>query len=426
MSDHQSMRNDAWPLYPKTYERRPLLFILNGGQGRRDMRFYHMDIAPTVLHLMGVRTNATFLAGADRSEANAPDSPLVDDDADVASLRRALWARVQPLTLCKGGVLIGAAANGVRIGGNLVPMSWRGRRVAGLNSDNAWLTWIGTHSVHGAVLDDDVDVGELFSGDASDATALLTHSAEPSFGTSMMLQRAPGESALVVAPLDVSDPLRQFSVDWIGRSGGRTHLADVPRLRGLEIRSPACASLLERMNALPAGQTLDLHTDFSATTAALYPELPSQALRFDSEAVLPYTREFGWLKPEVWGSFAQGDAARLGFTLPKQHCHAMDFAFKVHPFIHASRPELDVQVFANGVPMTTWHFDRQDTRQTWKNVTALVQTADPQCRVDLRFVFGRPGASQPPYPKDEDPRPLQLLFLEMKAAPASSALATAH
>lgn len=426
MSDHLSMRNDAWPLYPKGYERKPLLFVLNGGQGRRTMRFYHMDIAPTVLHLMGVRTNATFLAGADRSEPDAPGSLLVNDDADVAILRRALWSRAQPLALCKGGVLVGAADNGVRIGRNPVTMSWRGRRVVGLNSANAWLVWIGSHSMHGAVLDDGVDMDEIFRGGALDGTTLLARSAKPSFRSLMMLKRAPGESALVVTPLADADPMRQFSVDWIGRSGGRTHLADVPRLRDLEIRSPSCASLLGRMNALPAGDTLDLHRDFTATTAALYPELPSQALRFDSEAVLPYTRDFGWLRPETWGSFAQGNAARLGFALPGQHCHAMDLAFKVHPFIHASRPALDVRVFANGALMATWRFDKRDVGQTWRDVTVPVRTPDPQCRVDLRFVFSRPGASPPPYPEDEDPRPLQLLFLEMYPAPASSTLIATH
>jgi len=425
MSDHQSLRNDAWSLYPPSYKRHPLLFVLNGGQGRRDMRFYHMDIAPTVLHLMGVRTNATFLAGSDRSAANAPGSPLVDDDADVAILRHAVWARVQPLQLCRDGVLVGAADNGVRLGGNPVPMSWRGRREVGLSSENAWLVWIGSHSVHGVVLDGSTDLDAIADATSTGAV-LLGHSAEQGFRQALMTMRASGESALAVTPLAGSDPQRQFSVDWIGSSGGRTHLADVPRLRDLEIRSPACASLLNRMNTLPSGQTQDLHARFTATTAALYPQLPSRPLRFDSAAALSYTRDFGWSKPEVWGSFTEGAAASLGFTLPRNQCHAMDFAFKVRPFVPVSRPALDVRVFANGVLMTTWHFDQRDIKQTWHNVTTLVQTPDSQCRADLRFVFSRPGASSPPYPKDEDPRPLQLLFLDMTPTPPSSAFAAAH
>lgn len=425
MSDHQSLRNDAWPLYPPAYKRRPLLFILNAGQGLRSMRFYHMDIAPTVLHLMGVRTNATFLAGADRSEANAAGSPLVNDAADIATLRHALWARAQPLALCKDGVLVGAADNGARIGGYAVPWSWRGRREIGLNSGNAWLAWIGSHSVHGVVLDEGADLDKVLAGGVSGEDALLAHPAEHGFRSSMMLKRAPSESALVVTPLAGTDPLRQFSVDWIGKSGGRTHLADVPRLRDLEIASPDCASLLARMESLPAGRSLDLHEKFQASTAPLYPELPKE-VRFDSEKVLPFTREFGWVKPETWGAFTIGNDATMGFRLPKDHCHAMQFAFKVHPFIAASRPVLDVQVFANGARMATWRFDKSDTAATWHHVTAPVRTPDLQCRVDLRFVFSRPGASPPPYPTGEDPRPLQLLFLSMQPATEASLQVAAH
>jgi len=47
-------------------------------------------------------------------------------------------------------------------------------------------------------------------------------------------------------------------------------------------------------------------------------------------------------------------------------------------------------------------------------------------QVDSRFVFSRSGASRPSYPKDEDPRPLQLLFLDMRSASSSSAFAAAH
>lgn len=400
MSDHQSMRNDAWPLYPAAYKRRPLLFILNAGQGRRDMRFYHMDISPTVLRLMGVETNATFLAGADRSAANAPGSPLVNTPADVAVLRKALWSRAQPLELCKGGVLIGAADDGVRIGDYRVPMLWRGQQVAGLWPQGAWAVAVNPHAVNGAVL-------TSASGNPLDEGGVAAR----------LAHRAPDESVLLVHPLDGADVRQQFTVDWIGQRGGRTHLVDAPRLRGLEVRSPNCAALLQRMNALPAGKTLDLSGKFKAVTAPLYPKLgKSRSIVFNGKGVLPFEREVGWTRPEGWGSFSVGDYARLGFTLPKDHCHSMDFDFKVHPYLPASRPRLDVGVYANAALLTTWHFGKHETATTWRDVSALVRTPDPQCRVDLKFVFTRPGAAPQPYPNGEDWRRLQLLFLNMRPA----------
>lgn len=399
MSDHQSMRSDAYPLYPKWYKRRPLLFILNAGQGRRAMRFYHMDIAPTVLHLMGVKTNATFLAGADRSAANAPNSPLENTPVDVAILRRALWARAQPLTLCKRGVLVGAADAGVRIGGYPIPMVWHGRPVNGLWSDRAWLVQIGSNSVHGMVLN------------TKDGTPM----ALPKLVT--LAHEYMGEgSALLVRPLLGAGVLRRFSIDWVGSHGGLTHLADVPRLRDLEIASPDCASLLTQMNALPTGETLDLSKRFKATTAPLYPKLP-KFVSFTKPDVLPYLREVGWSSTSPWGDFASGAYATMGFTLPRKFCHAREFKFTVHPYLPASRPNLGVKVYANGALLTTWSFGPQDTKPTWHDVSVLVRTPDPECRVDLKFVFSRPGAAPPPYPKGEDRRPLQLAFLSVQHMP---------
>ncbi|MER3547436.1 MAG: hypothetical protein C4338_07465, partial [Rhodanobacteraceae bacterium] len=106
MSDHLALRNDSEPLYPPNYHRQPLMFVLNAGRGERAMRFYHMDVAPTLLHLMGVRTNATFIAGADRSAANAPGSRLADDDVTDAVLRGVLWSRASEFRLCKKNVLL--------------------------------------------------------------------------------------------------------------------------------------------------------------------------------------------------------------------------------------------------------------------------------------------------------------------------------
>src|SRR5690348_15636866 len=89
MSDHLMMRNDAQPLYPPDYHRQPALLVLNAGRGTRRARMYHMDIAPTLLDLMGVRTNATFIAGEDRSAPDAVGSELVDNQVTDAALPKA-------------------------------------------------------------------------------------------------------------------------------------------------------------------------------------------------------------------------------------------------------------------------------------------------------------------------------------------------
>ncbi|HJU08963.1 MAG TPA: sulfatase-like hydrolase/transferase, partial [Rhodanobacteraceae bacterium] len=392
MSDHESLRNDAWPLYPSSYKRRPLLFVLNAGQGERPMRFYHMDIAPTVLHLMGVATNAEFLAGADRSEADAPGSPLVDSPQDVAVLRHALWARTQPVTLCTQGVLVGAAADGLMIGGHEVPLSNRGGRLAGLTADQTWALLIGPKDINETVI----------------ASAQL-----PAIET-----RREDERILLVRPDVEAPPARTFSIEWIGRGGARALLADVPRLENLQIESPDCAGLVDEVDrAVARGAVLDMREHFTARTAPLYPALPA-LVDFTSASARAFERELGWTLPAAWGTWSMGPLASLGFRLPSSHCHDMPVRFVVRPYLTASRPRLAVKISSNGRAVAAWQFDGDASTRT---VETSIVTPDPECRVDLRFQFERPDAAPPPYPHGEDPRPLQLDFLRMNAVTWASA-----
>lgn len=65
VSDHLAMRNPAEQYYPEDYERRLRLLVLNSGRvGRVDRTGSHMDIAPTLLELMGVEHGQRFLAGS--------------------------------------------------------------------------------------------------------------------------------------------------------------------------------------------------------------------------------------------------------------------------------------------------------------------------------------------------------------------------
>lgn len=63
-SDHLAMRNIAQDLYPENYSRELFVAALNTGESR-DLSYpaTHMDLAPTMLNLLGVQHDQLFLAG---------------------------------------------------------------------------------------------------------------------------------------------------------------------------------------------------------------------------------------------------------------------------------------------------------------------------------------------------------------------------
>lgn len=64
MSDHLHMRNVGQEFYPPGYDRKLLVYLLNTGQtGVIETPGAHMDLAPTILSLMGVQHQQQFLAG---------------------------------------------------------------------------------------------------------------------------------------------------------------------------------------------------------------------------------------------------------------------------------------------------------------------------------------------------------------------------
>ena len=75
VSDHLAMRNNSFPLFPRGYERRLYFNVLNSDlEGSSAVLATPMDLAPTILSLLGVQHNATFLAGKDISSM-PDDSP---------------------------------------------------------------------------------------------------------------------------------------------------------------------------------------------------------------------------------------------------------------------------------------------------------------------------------------------------------------
>ena len=402
MSDHLMMRNDAESLYPKGYHRRPALLVLNAGQGVRSARMYHMDIAPTMLDLMGVRTNATFIAGSDRGASGAAGSELAGDAVTNAVLRKALWSRVNEFKLCKKNTLVGWTPDGgFEVGGRELKMSYRGRAQVGIRADQ--------------MLD--------FFIDSANAK-LVTADAEAQAG----LLKARGDaSVLMIKPLPRPErSTALFTVDWLGRGGAHAHLADIATLQGLTITSPRCDSLVRRVDRAPAGAKLDFGHDFTAASAPP-PELDTE-VDFTKPDSAAYQAGLGWLPPAGWGSWAIGSTAVLDFRLPGKLCHAgAKLRMRVDPYLPPSRPALDTEVRVNGKLAATLHFrangkfstdikTASDSRAVLEVETPLDVGEDCKVNVDLRFA--RPGASPAPYPKAEDSRPLQLTVLGMQAVPA--------
>lgn len=406
MSDHLMMRNVAESLFPADYHRQPALLVLNAGRGVRPATMYHMDIAPTLLDLLGVRTNATFIAGQDRSAPDGEGSALVDNRVTGAVLRKALWSRENEFALCKRSTLIGWTEDGnFDVGGRELGMSLRGERAVG--------TW------NGQTLDffiDDANAKLVIAGAAQQSGAL----------------RARGDASVLtisrLAPNARSTNV--FSVDWLGRQGAWAHIADIPRLAGLTIRSSKCDALIRKANKGPAGAKLDLSHDFKAVVA-VPPELsPGFDVDFTRPAAEGYEAGLGWLAPAGYGSWMVGSESVFGFRLPRELCGAGALLrMRVDPYLPPSRPRLDAEVRINGKPATTWRFDAHGAFSTSADggsdnhevldVTAPVDAVQP-CTVQVGVRFSRPGAAPLPYPKAEDSRPLQLRVLGMQLVPAGT------
>jgi hypothetical protein len=356
---------------------------------------------------MGVRTNATFIAGTDRSAPDAAGSKLADVPADVAVLRKALWAYADEFQLCKKDTLVRWSPGGqFDVGGREMRMSYLGQNEIGIHSDQSLYFFIGNSNAKLVIAGTDAQ-SRLFKS-RGDAGVLVIRPLPPGL-------RANG----------------MFTVDWLGRHGARAHLADIPRLEGLDITSPDCGHLLAQVDAAPSGKSFDMAGKFSAKTAAP-PTLPAapEAVDFGKAASIGFERGVGWSPPqERWGTLVFGDEATLGFRLPGGLCDGARLRMRVDPYLPVSRPDLDAQVWVDGKLATTWHFaaspvaerkpaDPPDDPQVLQ-VEAPINTGGTcKARIDLRFV--RTHVSPPPYPKGEDGRPLQLRVLTMQAVPATS------
>jgi hypothetical protein len=411
MSDHLMMRNDAEPLFPSAYHRQPALLILNAGEGTRATRMYHMDVAPTVLGAMGVRTNATFIAGSDRSAPEAGGSELADNAVTDAVLRKALWSRVNEFKLCKENRLVGWTSDGgFDVGGRELKMSYRGRAQVGLRE--------------GQVLD-------FFIDNANAKLVIADAGAQP-----RLLKNRGEASVLTIKPVaETQRGASLFTVDLLGGNGANAHLGEIDSLRGLTITSPQCGSLVQQVDRAPSGTELDLSREFNMATAAS-PDLEAGTeVDFTRPESSAYEAGLGWLPSQGWGSWTIGPTAVLAFRPSGEQCRAGGkLHMRVDPYLSPARPALNTEVWVNGRLATTWRFradgkfsakpkDASDSHDVFE-VEAPIYPSEI-CEATVRLRFARPGASPASYPKSEDPRPLQLRVLGMWVAPEKEIRTTA-
>ncbi|HET6546155.1 MAG TPA: sulfatase-like hydrolase/transferase [Rhodanobacteraceae bacterium] len=241
MSDHLAMRNAASPLYPPAGQRQPLLFVLNAGAGERPVRLLHMDIAPTVLSLLGVHSNARFLAGVDRSGLTAPDSPLPADEVAQAVLRTALWSGREPPTLCRGDHLIRwtGAAGEFDIGGWTLPLMVGGWRTRKLDDDNVLLVFTDAR--------------------AANLQMLVAGNQDRWLG----IAREQARNVFLAAPFRDDAGRRLLALDWLAPNGAWASLGAVADVQAIDLHSPRCRALLRRIDAAKSGERLDFSAAFA-------------------------------------------------------------------------------------------------------------------------------------------------------------------
>lgn len=134
LSDHLAMRNVAQRYYPGDYERQLLFVVLNAGiKGEIEISGTHMDVAPTVLHLMDVGHERAFLAGRNLLKADQGISTDLVASKDRLDALRYINKHMLTHTendFCSNDDLIAIQDNAIQIGGRTITMNLAGYPLA--------------------------------------------------------------------------------------------------------------------------------------------------------------------------------------------------------------------------------------------------------------------------------------------------------
>ncbi|MGA7298534.1 MAG: sulfatase-like hydrolase/transferase [Rhodanobacteraceae bacterium] len=238
MGDHIAMYNTASRLYPPNSERQPFLMILNADKGQRPARMYHMDVAPTVLARMGVKSNIEFMAGKDRGSPQAEGNKLPDSKLAAAVLRKSLWSSHPELQLCRHNRLIRWDGNALEVDGLQTPVKLAGYRAHNIADSRSLVVFVGKRTAN---------------------AQLLLRGTEARW---IARAGSKGRSVFKATPFWNDDGQRRLALDWIAPNGAWASLGQAVNGGGIDLQSPQCGHMLKRLAAAHPGQHLDFSKAF--------------------------------------------------------------------------------------------------------------------------------------------------------------------
>lgn len=272
MGDHGSMRNLAHKYHPRGYHRAPALIVLNTGRGRHEPTMYHMDVAPTLLALLGVETNANFEAGWVQDDSSTRRGRVLDESVEERrALANALYRTPASRSFCSGPALIAwNEAGAVTVGERTVRLRENGYAVHSIAPGKA-----GFVDVSDASISYFVDVPDL------------------------KISPDPGGLVFRILP---DESTRTYTVTATAGNGHETTIAEtVPRIASLSLNSASCDALEKQLRS---GVT---------TTEAVVLDGPGLAVNAPPNTVTAVTSEAppewfgtGWGTPNSGGGMGGG------------------------------------------------------------------------------------------------------------------------
>jgi SAM-dependent methyltransferase len=101
----------------------------------------------------------------------------------------------------------------------------------------------------------------------------------------------------------------------------------------------------------------------------------------------------GWSQPESFGTWSEGNISYLVLDLQAQAGRTIEIFFNVIPFLPPARPQLTVQIVANGILSTGWRFSSSGARMEWKPSTRKIVLSPVQFNgrvLRLTFLIDQP------------------------------------
>ncbi len=244
MGDHIAMYNTASRLYPPDSKRQPFLMILNAGQGERAARMYHMDIAPTVLARMGVKSNVRFMAGKDRGNPESSGSKIPATDLAVEVLRNALWQGHPETRLCQGNKLIRWHDNTLEVDHSRIPIKLSGYRTRRIPDSRTMVVFVDKRGAQ---------------------AQLMLRGTERKWVAHAGLD---GRSVFKATPFWNQAGQRRLALDWIAPNGAWASLGQTSDIGAIDLASPQCSAMLSALDRAEPGRRLDFSHAFGLQRVA--------------------------------------------------------------------------------------------------------------------------------------------------------------